>query len=497
MNGSGKPMLALICGRSLAFAGTFLIPVVLARVFDQTEFGTYKQFFLLWSSFYALGQFGMAESLFYFLPRAPRKAGPYAANSLLSLTMVGGLCLWLLQAGGTALSAWMGNQDLSAYMGLIGLFLALTMASAMLEIVMVARKQYLRAALTYGLSDLVRAACLILPALLWRRLEWVFVGAVVFAALRLGAALAYLGREFRGGLRPDAAALKAQLAYVVPFGAAVVIDVVQTYFHQYAVSHVFGAAIFAVYSVGCLNIPLVDLVTNPMSNVMMVRMGEAMGEGRGAEVVALWHDTTRKLALLLVPLVAFLLLTGRELIVLLFTEAYLPSVPVFMICSTGILWSALNTDGVLRAYADTRFLLALAAVRLTVNGALLAWFLGAFHLPGAALATILAVATAKLIALARIRRLMGTGWAQLLPWRSLGGIAAAAAAAALPALILKARLGIAPLPLLVGTGLVYAATLAGLFLRFGLLTDNETLTLSGWLRRASQGAGQAVRLART
>src|SRR5437879_12894336 len=63
MNSTFKPTLVLMSGRSLAFAATFFIPMVLVRVFDQTEFGTYKQLFLIVSTLYGIAQLGMAESL--------------------------------------------------------------------------------------------------------------------------------------------------------------------------------------------------------------------------------------------------------------------------------------------------------------------------------------------------------------------------------------------------------------------------------------------------
>ena len=63
------PALLLMCGRTLAFAATFFIPVILARIFDPTQFGTYKQLFLIFTSVNLIAQAGMATSLYYFLPR--------------------------------------------------------------------------------------------------------------------------------------------------------------------------------------------------------------------------------------------------------------------------------------------------------------------------------------------------------------------------------------------------------------------------------------------
>src|SRR5207247_2598907 len=78
----------------------------------------------------------------------------------------------------------------------------------------------------------------------------------------------------------DAALLRRQLAYAVPFQLSAIVEILQGNLHNYAVSHYFDAATFAIYSVGCLRIPLVDFVLNSVSNVMMVRMAEEIRDGR-------------------------------------------------------------------------------------------------------------------------------------------------------------------------------------------------------------------------
>src|SRR5205814_165869 len=146
----------------------------------------------------------------------------------------------------------------------------------------------------------------------------------------------------------------------------------------------FDAATFAVFAVGCLQIPLVDFAASPTSDVMMVKMQESLAaaDRRGAREI--WHDATWKLALLFFPLVALAAVDAREIIVLLFTSRYLASVPIFVAWSSMILLSALQVDGVLRVFAQTRFLLALNLVRLAVIAGLLPWSLARFHLLGAA-----------------------------------------------------------------------------------------------------------------
>src|SRR5207249_7648640 len=122
---------------------------------------------------------------------------------------------------------------------------------------------------------------------------------------------------------------------------------------------------------------------------------------------------------------------------------------------------------------QTRLLLILNAMRLLLIVTLIGPLLLAFGVIGAAVATIVAQAVTKGVALAMMTRLMRTGWAGVLPWRTLGAILAAAAGAALAAVLVKSQLDVSTLPLLGTTAIVYVTTYIALLLRFGLVTTGE------------------------
>lgn len=478
----------------MAFAVTFFIPVVLVRIFDQAEFGTYKQLFLVYGTLYTIAQIGMAESLFYFLPLAGDKGGRYAANAAIVLTAAGVVSLGLLTLEAPQVARLLGNPGLAPYIPYVGVYLLLTMISAVLEIVMTSRKRFFLTAAAYAFSDMAKGACFIVPALLMRRLEWLLFGAILFAALRLIATLFYLAREFHGDILPEGAALKSQLAYALPFAAAEFLAYSGAQFHNYAVSYYFDAATFAIYAVGCLQIPLVELVHSPVSNVMMVRMTEEIRDGRSQAVLPIWNDTTRKLALVFFPLLGLLLVSARELIVLLFTENYLASVPIFMIWSTTVLLPVLQTDGALRVYAQTRFLLFIAALKLALTAALIYWFLSYFQLAGAALITVFATLASKLVSLARFKRLVEVDLAGLLPWRSLGLNAAVSIAAAAPAMLIKSNLDLPLLAMLLAASASYGVTWLALAFASHLITVEERRALIGSLQRFPTSASKVGQL---
>ncbi|MDP9053818.1 MAG: oligosaccharide flippase family protein [Acidobacteriota bacterium] len=489
-----KPAMLLMCGRTLAFIATFFIPVVLARIFDPAQFGTYKQLFLIHSTAYFIAQVGMASSLYYFLPQAGETAGKYVANSVVFLGLAGCAGFALLAIAAPWVAKWMSNPALAGYLWWTGLYLALMMFSASLEIVLISQGKYLWASISYAVSDLGRAAALIAPVLIFRNLESLLIASVVVAALRLIAAVGYFHSTFGRTFRPDGPVLRKQLAYALPFGAAVLVEIFYGSLPQYVVSFLANPATFAVFAVGCLQIPLVDFAASPTSDVMMVKMQENLARGHLATVLEIWHDTFWKLALLFFPLVALVIVEGRDIILALFTAKYAASIPLFRIWSLLILMATLQLDGVLRVYAETRYILMLNLMRLAIVGILIAPSMKYFGLLGPVGVIVLATVAFKTGALIRVVRLFQTPWAEFLPWRRTAILGGAAVAASLAAAMFKTAVSLRPLLSLLSASTIYSVVYIALVWRLGLITDNEKTALTGWLsRRLFRRAAPAAR----
>lgn len=476
-----RPAFVLMAGRALGFAAAFAIPIVLARLLSQSDYGTYKQLFLVYGTLYSIGQVGMAESLFYFLPAARDNAARYVLNAILVLAISGAAFAAALWAAQDYIAQWLNNPALVGKLPLIGIYLMLMLQAAVLEITMTSRKRHFHAFLSYILSDLGKAVLLVLPVLWSDNLQWLLYGAITVAALRLLATLIYLRRQYGTALSLDRGLARTQFLYAGPFSLYVVIEVAQASIHMYAVSYFFDAATYAVYAVGCLSIPLVEFLTGSAGSVMMVRMRERLLEGAGAAVLAIWRDTTRKLMLIFAPLVGCLLVAAHPLIVGLFTERYAASVPVFMVWEVIILFAGLLTDSVLRVYSQIPFLMGLGLVKLVLVLSGISWFLSTFGVVGAALMVVIVTGITKMLALAKIKSVMQCRLADFLPWRGLLTIGVAAAVAALPALAVKSELSLPPLMSLLVIAAVYGACYLAIAWHFGLLSHDEKRALTGWM----------------
>ena len=477
---ASRSTVLLVGGRTIGLVASFAIGIIFARIFAPADFGTYKQFFLVYATLYGLVQLGMAESLYYFVPRRSVDTGRYVCNAMVTLAVAGLASLALLYAGRMAVGRWLTNTDLADHALLLGAFLTLTLMTTVFEIVMISRKRHLAAAVTYAVSDVARTLLFVLPALAFGSLHAVFVGATAFAAIRLVVVLASLWREFGRDFRIDLVLWRDQLAYALPFALAVSIEVIQINFHQYVVASRVDAATFAIYAIGCLQIPLVDLIATSSVNVMMVRMGEERSQcgpqsgppasaglsGRAATrpaALTLWHDTICRLAFLLVPLGVFLVMMSRELIVGLFTTTYAASVPIFAVWAlTAVLPSIFAVDGVLRVYAQTRFLFYTNLLRLAFVALFIGVFMSTLGLTGAVVVTFIGTMLVKLLGVARVASLMHVGIREALPWSRLGAITARTTVSAVPAWWLTHSVTMPPLLALFAAGALFAATYFGL-----------------------------------
>ncbi len=456
-----RPAVSIVLGRSVGFVAAFAIPIVLSRILDQAEFGTYKQLFLIYATLFGVAQLGIAESLYYFIPRDAGRAGRHIANSVLTLAVAGIACVGLLMLFSDAIAGGLANPQISVGLLPLAVFLGLTLLTAPFEIVLVSTGRYSGAAFTYAASDLLRVTCVIVPALAIGTIAAVMWGVVAFALGRLVAMLWALRRNVATSFRPQLSLWRGQLVYALPFALAVGVEIVQANFHQYVVATRFDAATFAIFAVGVLQMPLVDIIATSTASVMMVKMG-AGGDVDTRAALVLWHDTIVRLSLVVFPLVAFMIIAARDLIVLVFTDAYAASVPIFQLSTVAILPACLCVDAVLRAHAQTRVLFVLNLVRLAAVALLIGAFLTAFGLRGAVAATLCATVLARALGLARIARLLKLRLVELLPWRQLTTTAAFAAVAALPAVWVHRVIPDTGLVALVIVAAVYGITFIGL-----------------------------------
>lgn len=408
----------LLFARLAGAVVTIAVPMILARVLVPASYGTFKQAWLLASTLFLMLPMGITQSLYYFVPREPERAHRFVAQALWAHALLGALAAILLLAARPLVAAHFENPELTAQVPWIAALTAFILAGAPLDLAWNATGRIGAAAVARVATELTRALGMIAGALLTGSVQGVLAGILAAAILRAAATWLALGRSY--GLRIELDALRRQIGYALPFGLAFLVLVPQQQFHQYAVGAAVSASAFAIYAVGTVQLPVVDILYTPVSELLQLGIAQADREGRPHRAaLALFHEAVLQLAFAFLPIAGLLLVVAPDLLGFLFSDAYLPATPIFRVAVVSVLLAALPLDGVMRARAQNRFVLLVSVGKLAMTIPLVLGGLATLGPIGALAGWIVADATSRVVMLARTARLFEVPVRAVLPRRPL------------------------------------------------------------------------------
>src|SRR5437899_4396195 len=143
----------LVLSRIVSAALTFGLPLVLVRLLDPHAFGTYKQFFLVGQTLLLVGQLGLTQSLYYFLPRGGAQRGAYVAQVVVLLAGIGALLGTGTWVAAPLLARWLASPELVGLRVPLAVYSAAMLAAAPLESALLSEGHLLKAAVAYGVPE--------------------------------------------------------------------------------------------------------------------------------------------------------------------------------------------------------------------------------------------------------------------------------------------------------------------------------------------------------
>jgi O-antigen/teichoic acid export membrane protein len=484
----------LMAAKTLAMMCTVALPLFLVRHMTQQEFGLYKQAFLVITTAYTILPLGFSLSSFYFFPREPDRKAAVVLHIVLFHALVGAFAAVLFVSNPGLLSALFQHGDLETHATAMALLMFLMCACTFLEFVAIANQETRLAAILIAVIQVTRAASLIAAAVFWGTLTSLLVAASLHAVLQLGISLAYTRSRFRrfwAGF--DRQLLLAQLAYALPYGAAALLWWVRLDLHHYFVAYQFSAADYAIYAVGCFQLPLLGILRESVGSVMIPTVSELQKESRSRAILELIASSSRRLAAFYLPVAAGAILLAHEIIILLFTAQYDASVPIFVINAALIPLAilAIASDAVIRAYAQYRYYVL--KVRLVLTAILVPglWLMiDRFGLLGAIGMVAISELTERVVMGIKTGAIVGFRRRDIGLFSDVGKIAIATAVATAVAIAVRAVLLDAPvIVVLAGATACFGAAYALMLLALRVPTAEELAFVRrqlAWLRAPLQ-----------
>lgn len=438
----GAQAVWLLVAKTVGFAFTIALPLVLVRRLDQEQFGLYKQIFLIVTTATLILPLGFGMSAFYFLPRERHRQGAVIMNILVFQSAIGLAAAALLVAFPHMLVRLFNNPAIAADTGLTAVLVVLWTVGSFLEIAPVALQDVRGSTGLIVTTQFSKTAALLLAALLFGTVRAVVIAAIVHSVGQIVLMAWYLHGRFPHFWRGfDRRLLWRQAAYALPVGASGLLLRLQNDIPHAFVSNAFGPAVYAIYAVGVFKLPLVGLLRESIGSVVLPRINELESNNERRKILVLVAEAARKLAFVYLPVSALLMVVGRALIEVMFTKQYADSWPIFAVTLAFWPFNILVLDPVTRAHSERYILLG---IRLAIFGmlVLVLWrYSLSLGLVGIISALTLANIAGWCVAAARMARLLQAERRDLALFADVGRIAIVAAAAALVTVLVRRLVG--------------------------------------------------------
>lgn len=456
----------------------FILPIVLVRSLDPTEFGEYRVLWLVTNTVMAIAPLYMPQSLFYFLPRAGEQRAPYVANVLWFLGLMGVL-------GALIVSPWnpLRPEVLRGLPGasdLIPAFILLWVASTLIEWLANTEGRIGVQARIIVILSLTRVV--IVGAVAWftSDIHAVFSALAAFALLRCLFVFGDVLRRYgKAGLTPNSGLMRQQFAYAAPFGAAGMLYNLRQQSDQWIAASLFSLQQFAAFSISLVVLPLAGLIRQAVSNAILPAMNARHHQGDVLGAVAINRDANTLTAILLFPVLAFLFVYAEEVIGLVYTLQYIDGAQPMRVYLIGLVGQALVVNNLLITLAQGGFQMRLNALFLPVAVLLSLGGASVYGLTGAALGSAVTQWASHLLSIRHVSRSCRVSASRLIDWSALVQYAFAAVLAGLLAYFAVRAVGTASMGLRL---LVGAAVFSPVYV-LAVFWSKPTRTLYATLKR--------------
>jgi len=381
-----------------------IIGIALARLITPGELGSYRQLFLIYSTFSTLLLLGVPQSMLYFLPRAEseqeqKRIISRTLNIVSLLALVFALAIMFLRGW---IADKFNNPDLEKLLLFYAIYPLFMFITQLYSSIMLGLKAPLRAArftifailtdfiLILGVAFFTRNLALIVWAvILSALLQWLYARIKLWSFHKL-----QVPWNFRG--------LQAQLSYCLPLGLSSIIGMLSIQLDKFMISGFFSPAQFAVFSVGAMELPLIGILSNSVNSILLPHLSS----GNPAEMGVLYSGAVRKNALIVFPVTMLFYLFAKPLMVFLYGAVYADAAIYFKIYLLA-LPLRIATYGILfQAFGKTRVIMLNSVFVLIANLMLNYLLIMKLGMRGAALATVIVTWISVLLYLIQMKSIL-------------------------------------------------------------------------------------------
>jgi len=260
----------------------------------------------------------------------------------------------------------------------------------------------------------------VIPVLFGYSVKGIFICFNIFSFIQLIIVSLLIFHPFKK-LKMDwnKALLMKQLKYAVPIGLTAIVGILNKQIDKFVISSLFSVSQFATYVNGAFEIPLIGIITGSVTAVLMPEFVRLWHKRDVSGLILIWHSAIRKIALIMFPVMCFLIVFAPEFLTLLFSQKYLNSAGIFRIYLLSLIVRITNFGMLLISIGLPSIVLRYSVYSLVLNIGLNFALIKTIGFPGPAVATVIVTFTMAFLQLKKISKEIEIPFKKIFPWKTL------------------------------------------------------------------------------
>lgn len=442
--------LTLTTSKVLTAAISMVSTMLLARFRTLEEYGTYSQLLLVVNLFTSIFMLGLPNCLNFFLARADTPEDRrkflsifYTLDTLLSV--IEGVILLLATP---LLCSYFKNPAIQTFWYFLLFYPWANIISSTIDnLLIVYRKVHtlMLYRLLYSISFL---GIIVLVQLVGSNFTAYII---LYVVLLAGFAwlVYYIARRLAGGLHIlfDQKMVVQILKLSIPLGLSSIVGTLSIELDKLLIGYMMDTEQLAIYTNAAKELPF-TMVASSITAVLMPQLAKLIKKNRKVEAVKLWNCATELSLIILALIVAGVFTFASDVLSFLYSEKYLPGLPVFRVYTLVLILRCTYFGMILNACGRSRQILWCSVLSLVTNVVLNGIFYYLFGMIGPAIATFLSIFLVQMLQLKMTALYTQVPFAKVFPWCVTGKLLVLNTALAVVFYLLKKLL---PMDVLVGS----------------------------------------------
>lgn len=417
-----KDSLLLTFSKGLQMMVEVITIAVLSRKLTLEEYGVFGQILAISLIITSLLSLGIPNSVNYFLSKAQsfEEKKLYCYRILFISNVLGLIGFLFGYAGKEIIANLYKNNELSKYFIYFSLLPWLFIVSSLRDNVFIALGKAKNAVKNRVLISVFKLIFPVLVAIyglsfdktltLYLIVELIVCVYVLFSIKRVFGRFSYLSLK--------SSEVMEILKFSLPLGLSLAIGMLNIQVDKLLISRFFTIEEVGIYTNMSKELPITAISASFIA-VIMPKFVKLIRDEEKEKLVSLWNDSLSFIFYFLNPMILFVLLFNKEIIILLYSEKYLMGKQVFLIYTIVMYTRIFYFGSILNASGNTRKILKSILITFIINFILSIIFILLFGFAGPAYATLVSLVVLVVYQLFETSKILNINIKILIPFKKI------------------------------------------------------------------------------